>query len=350
MIIALIIVILLSSSIVNAFRSHSVTLYSVKQRKQRPEYQRLNNTSTNGKEFKRSKGKKKETNRVSTQTTEYSSSLIGHEMVYKSYHLNNTDDLRALKEFSKEITEISSNSAAIDHVCHLKKVENEGSNPHRICSYQYSTRNDGGNERGRKCYFLSFGLSDSDFTFETELSNPPYSCRGYAFDPKMDHSLKVNNNLMFLPKAAHSSYVENNINNNNGWDNISIPEFRHFLNQDLFLLKMNCNGCEYSLAYDIIYHDLNFLQHVTQLNLQLHFSDKIIQSENDVYSLGRLYRLLKLSKFTLVHNDHVQCSQEEERRRSSCHPLLIKAGFDCQSRCQRFHFAKLTLSDILQGS
>lgn len=189
----------------------------------------------------------------------------------------------------------------------------------------------------RGCHFMSFGIS-TDYSFDAQLGKPPYSCKGYAFDPTSDHPTNLTDNVIFLKTGAHSPIMEKS------WHTVSVPDFRKFLDRDLFALKMDCEGCEYSLAYDVIQHDRHFLQHITQLNIELHLPLVFMGTENDVYSLGRLYRMLKLSHFSLVHADKGRCHPNDEK--SGCHPLLVKTGFDCLPGCQSFLFAKLNL----QGS
>jgi hypothetical protein len=248
--------------------------------------------------------------------------LVKHEILYRNYYaLNNTDDLQALKEFSVELNNLPN---APKDFCSLKEVGSSWG-AHFMCTYDLNFT-----AYEPHCNFISCGIS-YDFSFDKELDEK-YLCRGFALDPTVQHPIRLTPRVIFLNAGANSPSKDPN------WSIFSIPELRKSMGKDLFILKMDCEGCEYSLAGDIINHDINFFQHVQQFNIEIHSPMGFMATENEVYGFGRLYRLLKLANMHLVHADNGRCSPTDERK--GCHPYLVESGFPCLPGCRSFLFAK----------
>lgn len=265
----------------------------------------------------------------------YPANLVNVTSQYKSYFLNNSDDLSALREFAKEINTLPNKQSEIEKFCLLRKI-GRGWGAHYLCTY--------GEDLTRifslygNCYFLSFGIS-TDFSFDRELGAEPFNCKGFAFDPTVDHPANLTNNIVFLKAAAHSPVLVKE------WSSFSVPGFRNLINHPLFVLKMDCEGCEYVLAYDILQDDPSLLERLQQLNIEVHTPKSFLKTENDVYGLGRLYRLLQLAGFQLIHIDDGRCHPAEENL--GCLPLLTETGFACLPGCRSFLFAKAYKQSIV---
>jgi hypothetical protein len=300
---------------------------------------------------------------VPTEYVEYTSNLIGVTHLFRGYQLNNTDDLLALKEFAKDLENLNSSSVrrtSVSTWCNLKPL-GKGWGQHTICSYNInkeksfssifsssvskqqrhrsssnssnllSTSRHLSHQRNQhSCFFFSFGIS-TDFSFDTHLVED-FDCKGYAFDPTSNHPTNLTRNVIFMKTSAHSPVRDKR------WSHISIPAFRSFVERDLFVLKMDCESCEYSLAFDILNDDPSFFDHILQFNIELHFPRRLMKSDNAVCSLGRLFRLLKLSSFELVHVDDGHCSLVDEEE--GCIGLFVESGIPCLPGCRSFHFAK----------
>jgi hypothetical protein len=307
---------------------------------------------------------KRPTSTVPVEYIEYASNLVGITHIFRGYELSNSDDLLALKEFAKDLEILNSPSvqSAISAWCNLKPL-GKGWGLHTICSYNINKEkpfstvlasfinnnqssssssrllNAGGEHLPQRrnehssilsCLFFSFGIS-VDFSFDRQLV-ADFDCKGYAFDPTSTHPANLTKNVIFLKTAAHSPYRDKK------WSHISIPAFRSFVERDLFVLKMDCESCEYSLAYDILQDDPSFFDHILQFNIELHFPRRFMKSNNEVYSLGRLFRLLKRSSFELVHADDGRCSLSDEEE--GCNRLFLETGIPCLPGCRSYHFAK----------
>lgn len=257
----------------------------------------------------------------------YNCSLIGHSSQLNSHTLNNADDLKALKEFQQEIDSLTSSSK--QDFCEVKEV---GSNNgvHTICLYKQEYQNIIQKHYQNPCFFFSFGVFN-DYSFDSEMDEK-YHCRGVAFDPTVSFPMNLTQNVIFWKAGAHSPRVHRK------WSVFSVPRVRTFFNTPLYVLKMDCEGCEYSLAYDILHHDPTFFDHVLQFNIELHFPRGFMRTEDDVYALGRLYRLMKLANMKLVHMDNGVCAWLDARH--GCQPLFVENGMKCDPGCRSFLFVK----------
>ena len=92
---------------------------------------------------------------------------------------------------------------------------------------------------------------------------------------------------------------------------------------------MDCEGCEYALAQDILLEDPDFLRTVDQLAIEIHVSRKWLKTEAHAHHLGMLYALAKDSGLRLVETVFGGCHPDDEA--PGCHPVLQAAGFPCQS-------------------
>lgn len=93
------------------------------------------------------------------------------------------------------------------------------------------------------CFVYSFGIS-TEYSFDLDVGNR-WGCYGFAADPTIDHPSKLPN-ITFHSIAAkmreQSAYPLVT----------SIPALRQWLGHSrVAVLKMDCEGCEYSLGEDI---------------------------------------------------------------------------------------------------
>jgi hypothetical protein len=53
----------------------------------------------------------------------------------------------------------------------------------------------------------------------------------------------------------------------------SMPGLRRWLGHErVTILKADCEGCEYSLARDVLEEDPDFFQHIDQFTVEVHYS------------------------------------------------------------------------------
>lgn len=182
------------------------------------------------------------------------------------------------------------------------------------------------------CWFVSIGVS-YDYSFDTHVALE-FNCRGYALDPSVKYPPFLVPGVSFLPLGANSAGFPTD----KGWASTSVPAFREWMGRDLYVLKMDCEGCEYSLADDILQHDPDFFTHVNQLNIEMHFPIVFCNSTRTVLALGRLLHLLHAADMALVHVDDGHCGPEVEVE--GCHHALTDAGIECLPGCRSFLFVK----------
>merc|ERR1719410_2342608 len=101
---------------------------------------------------------------------------------------------------------------------------------------------------------------------------------------------------------------------NEVWWLTSIPLLRKALGSPhLNVLKMDCEGCEFSLARDIIKDDITFLQHVDQLAIEVHLAREWLNTTETLYYYGALLKMLHDNGFRLHDVRAASCAPEHTR-------------------------------------
>lgn len=180
-----------------------------------------------------------------------------------------------------------------------------------------------------QCHFLSFGIS-TDYTFD-EMLQKRYNCSGLAFDPTVDFPEQLLPGVRFVKAGANSP------NPPSKGTFMSVPKIRKQYGHPIYALKMDCEGCEYSLASDILADDPNFFQGILQFNFEIHLPRSFARTDKDVYNLGRLFRLIYDSGMRLVDVDDGACGPQDQKL--GCHPLLASVNFPCEPGCRSYLFA-----------
>lgn len=228
------------------------------------------------------------------------------------------DDLLALKQLAKDVNNLSSTN--YKNICDLIQV-GVGYGAHQLCNLKVPKRG---------CYFLSFGV-EQDYSFDKAL-HELHNCSGMALDPTVDHSVKLTPGVIFSKAGANSLHISQ-------WTSWSVPELRKWFGTPLYALKMDCEGCEYALARDIQKDDPDFFEHVLQLNIEFHAPVNFQTSDEHVYAMGRLMRLLKLAGLTLVHVDDGKCGPSDQDK--GCRQLYLDSGLTCEFGCRSYLFSRL---------
>jgi hypothetical protein len=76
------------------------------------------------------------------------------------------------------------------------------------------------------------------------------------------------------------------------------------------VLKMDCEGCEYTLAADVLDEDPMFFSKVDQFAIEVHWSRFWLKSRAELNAIARLFQLLEEAGFKLMHSDMVPCGEE----------------------------------------
>jgi len=233
-----------------------------------------------------------------------------------TFNFSIEDDLLALNEWGNAEKNISGRSLCIHTFVGV------GYGRHALCDFP---------PLGKRCFFLSFGVQ-YEYSFERDMF-ARFNCTGLSLDPSVTHPVNITPGSLFLKAGAHST-----AHHPADWHTFSVPELRAWADHPLYALKMDCEGCEYSLAKDILQSDPRFFDRIFQFNIEVHTPRVYMTKNEHAYDLGRLYRLLNLAGMRLQHADNAYCAQHELRK--GFQPLLKNSTFDCYPGCQSFLFAR----------
>jgi len=184
------------------------------------------------------------------------------------------------------------------------------------------------------CKFFSFGIS-TEYSFDKDLSQSA-RCKGIGFDPTINHNSKLDNEVWFLAMGANSLD-----RTPDSWIMTSVPGAMKWLKwPHLDVLKMDCEGCEYAIARDILEEDPDFFEKVDQAAYEFHVSKVWINTEQHIINMGKLFYLMDKAGFELITSVINPCSEKDET--PGCMPKLIELGYPCgmKKMCQNFLFAK----------
>jgi len=121
----------------------------------------------------------------------------------------------------------------------------------------------------------------------------------------------------------------------------SMPALRKWLGHShVTVLKMDCEGCEYSLGEDIALEDPAFFTHVDQFAVEVHVSKHWLETQNALYSLGLLFYFLEEAGLRLQHAEILGCDPKKER--TGCMDELVEMGYPCGlgKSCHNYLFAR----------
>ncbi len=181
----------------------------------------------------------------------------------------------------------------------------------------------------KPCTFISFGINDN-YSFDTEIAK--WGCRGFAADPTVQHPSKIHPNVTFHNiGAVMLQDNEERLINKGGkveWWMTSFPKLRSFLGiEKIDVLKIDCEGCEISLARDILREDPDFLKRVDQISIETHMTKTWITTREHVYYFGMLLILLEEAGFLMEWSSVFGCSKRHEV--TGCIEDVLDTGWPC---------------------
>ncbi|KAJ3045034.1 Methyltransferase-like protein 24 [Rhizophlyctis rosea] len=199
-----------------------------------------------------------------------------------------------------------------------------------------------------KCIFYSFGI-DNDYSFDTALDEQ-WNCTGILLDPTVNHPASPGPRLNFLKFGATllndgdlgGAGTSLRGTKANDWLLTSIPNLKKFLKHDhVNILKVDCEGCEYSIARDVSNEDPDFFSSVDQLAIEVHVSKNWIQTSEHVHYLGLLYHMLYSNNLRLMNAKIGQCRRSDEDK--GCPEEFAELGYLCERgrMCQNLLFARV---------
>jgi hypothetical protein len=204
------------------------------------------------------------------------------------------------------------------------------SGAHAVCDYRPVFR------QKPFCLFYSFGIGNN-YEFDIELANE-WGCHGVAFDPSIEHKSKLHPNITFHMIAARTLSDESD----RQWLLVStVPKLQKcFGHTSIDILKMDCEGCEYSLARDIEEQDSRFFEYVNQFVVEFHISKRWIETSQHLLNFGKLLYFLEKADLHLIDASLDGCAPQDEA--FGCPQELLDIGYPCGPRkmCQNILFAK----------
>ena len=184
------------------------------------------------------------------------------------------------------------------------------------------------------CVFYSFGIND-DYSFDVQLADA-WQCAGVGLDPSITHPSMLHPNVSFYQVAARTLDARMP-----QWHMVTtVPGLRSWLRHSyISVLKMDCEGCEYSVARDVLLEDPNFWSRVDQFAVEVHLARTWIKSDDHILHLGALILQLGYAGLELVHASVGGCAEADEAM--GCHPLLPQSMTCGPGRmCQNYLFAR----------
>jgi len=196
------------------------------------------------------------------------------------------------------------------------------------------------------CNFISFGIAH-DFSFDVDLATKK-KCRGFAADPTVIHPSHLETPFVTFHNIGAKTLHENSQQKGNlgpEWWLTSVPALKRFLRlSKINVLKMDCEGCEYSLARDIIEEEPDFFDYVDQFSFEAHLTKVWMADPETLYYFGLLLKLLDDAGFKLQNFSHGGCSARAEE--AGCMDELKAINYPCcPNSCHAYLFAKAHFED-----
>ena len=180
------------------------------------------------------------------------------------------------------------------------------------------------------CTFFSFCIND-DPSFDVKLAET-WNCRGFAGDPTVPHPSKLHplvtfHNVGASMLVANKERLKDKGGSEEWWDT-SMTKLRYWLGlKHVNIIKMDCEGCEFSLARDILREDPTFLYNADQISIETHVTKSWMTSREHLYYFALHFALLEEAGYKLEWSDVFGCSKRHED--PGCIEELETYGFPC---------------------
>ena len=250
--------------------------------------------------------------------------------------LSDVEVVAELRTFTGEITRVQKKDAVLP--CTLRMF-GSGMGEHTLCTFGDDPRAITRNDRATSpcCVFYSFGISQ-DYSFDRELAE--LGCFGYALDPSVTYPSRLLPGVQFMQVAATA--IGNDGTGPSMWDTVSsVPSLYRWLRHErVHVLKMDCEGCEFAIAQDVLRENPTFFHNVDQFAVEVHVPKIFMKTAYHAHNYALLLRQLREAGLELVHAHITGCHPDDEK--SGCQPALAEAGYPCGpvKMCQNFLFAR----------
>jgi hypothetical protein len=113
------------------------------------------------------------------------------------------------------------------------------------------------------------------------------------------------------------------------------------------VLNMDCNGCEYALARDVIQEAPHFFDSLDQMSVMVHLSQKpgFLDSDEAIYYFGLMLQMLDKAGLEVQKIEVMPCDHEDEGEVMQCHDKLKYLSYPCGNKnsCHRYLFSRKKL-------
>eukprot|EP00543_Licmophora_paradoxa_P001148 CAMPEP_0202447372 /NCGR_PEP_ID=MMETSP1360-20130828/6140_1 /ASSEMBLY_ACC=CAM_ASM_000848 /TAXON_ID=515479 /ORGANISM="Licmophora paradoxa, Strain CCMP2313" /LENGTH=288 /DNA_ID=CAMNT_0049064443 /DNA_START=170 /DNA_END=1036 /DNA_ORIENTATION=- len=219
-----------------------------------------------------------------------------------------------------------------------------GYGSHQLCNITESIN------QSTTCNFISFGI-DNDYSFDTSLAEQ-WHCHGFAADPTRVHPSQIHPAVTFQNIGAkmmspnHQQKANEKRKNNPKWWIASVPAVKKFLNiEKITVLKMDCEGCEYSLARDALAEDPLFFHSVEQFTFEVHLNTPWVNNTETFYYYAQLFKMLYEAGLDVMSTSIRRCGPDKEALPPFAaleelnYPGQVR-DFEARRSCQEYLFAK----------
>jgi hypothetical protein len=241
--------------------------------------------------------------------------------------------IHALQRVATAMEKILAGNSTVLSWCNLS-VYGSGWGKHELCSLSTFIKPDG------FCTFWSFGTS-TDASFDLDLI-AKHGCHGMALDPSVSYATnQFGEKAVFTQMGARLKESSSYQPTPGAWFLANVPLLARALSiEKLQVLKMDCEGCEYALADDILKHDELFLDKVDQFAIEVHTTAMIAKTRDHALALGRLYHLLQEAGLELVHAAVQYCNDEHAAFGHQEEFIAVGYPHTRNDYCQNLLFAK----------
>lgn len=224
---------------------------------------------------------------------------------------------------------------------------------HSLCRSGLPTQEQLQQQSKFSCTAISYGIEDS-YDFELQYANRT-GCRVFALDPTRAHKSMLTSNangrwhgkedydrqVFFMHwgapvKVSHikCKYYRNCTETvHDGkpeppWFLVGPARLAQLVAPSgrIALLKMDCEGCEYSVYEDVIKYEPRFFERVEQVVLEVHLPRQYAPTDDDFLQYGKLLALMLRAGIRLQHREPAFCSGDPGQW-SGITPLVSKSGY-----------------------
>lgn len=188
---------------------------------------------------------------------------------------------------------------------------------------------------GKECNFISYGIA-TDYSFDTDLQDR-HNCNGFLLDPTVSHPSTLGTRLLFFHLAAPMLTPLPS-----GWKAVNPFELSQLMGlEEVTVLKMDCEGCEYAIARDVAKIDPSFFHRVKQFSVEIHVSKLFAPTREHIVNYGRLLHYLEEAGLKLRSAQLWGCARQDEEP-YGCGDILESVGYPCAvgMMCHNFLFSK----------